>query len=328
MAKVLGLGNALVDIMTRIESDSLLQQLSLPKGSMQIVNADFMKTVLDSTHHFPQTIAAGGSAANTIHGLANLGVETSFIGKIGKDAYGTAFESDMVKNGIKPIMLKGASESGRALALVSTDSERTFAVYLGAAIELTAEDITPEMFDNFTHFHIEGYLVQNHSLIKRAVEIAKSKGLVISLDMASYNVVEENREFLRELITNYVNIVFANEEEAKSFTGLEPEDAVEEFARIADIAVVKMGHDGSIIKKGEVKERVGIIDVNSIDTTGAGDLYASGFLYGLIKGLNLRQCGKIGAILSGHVIEVLGPKMDAHRWLKAKEYVDKIEKEL
>jgi sugar/nucleoside kinase (ribokinase family) len=327
MSKVLGLGNALVDIMTKLNDESTLDQLGLPKGSMQLVDEIFMQKALEHTKHIPRTLAAGGSAANTIHGLANLGINTAFIGKIGNDPFGNTFESEMRKNSISPVMLKGKAESGRALALVSPDSERTFAVYLGAAIEMTAEDLTPEMFDGYSYFHIEGYLVQNQELIRRAVEIAHSKGLKISLDLASYNVVEENREFLTEIVQKYVSIVFGNEDESKAFTGKTPEESLDVIGDMVSIAVVKLGSAGSLIKRGDERVSVGVIDVDCIDTTGAGDLYAAGFLYGLIKNLPLYKCGQIGAVLSGHVIEVLGPKMDGKRWGDVKRLVDLIENE-
>jgi len=326
MAKFLGLGNALVDILVQLPNDAKLFELNLPKGSMQLVDAERMQSILAQTEGLPRTLAAGGSAANTIHGLANLGMSTAFIGKVGDDSFGQAFANDMTQNGITPIMLKGNAESGRALAFITPDSERTFAVYLGAAIEMTPNDLNPSLFSGYTHFHIEGYLVQNHSLVRKAVELAKQSGCSISLDLASYNVVEENLDFLREIVENYVDIVFANEEEAKAFTGKMPVEALNELGKLADIAVVKLGADGSIIKQGETTYEVGVIEVSSIDTTGAGDLYAAGFLYGLSKGLSLLKCGEIGAILSGHVIEVLGPKMDGTRWSKVKDLVLEVEK--
>jgi sugar/nucleoside kinase (ribokinase family) len=325
MEKVLGLGNALVDIMTSLPDESALAHLALPKGSMQLVDEVFMQKALAFTRDIPQTLAAGGSAANTINGLANLGIKTSFIGKIGSDPYGDAFETDQQNSGINPIMLKGKAESGRALALVTPDSERTFAVYLGAAIEMTPDDIRPEMFDGYSYFHIEGYLVQNQGLIRKAIEMAYAKGLKISLDMASYNVVEASREFLNEMIEKYVSIVFANEEEAKAFTGKSPEESLHIIGGLVDIAVVKLGSEGSLIKRGKEEVKVGVIKVNCIDTTGAGDLYASGFIYGLIKNLPLDKCGQIGAVLSGNVIEVIGPKMDVDRWNKVKKLVAEIE---
>ncbi|MDX9769947.1 MAG: adenosine kinase [Tenuifilaceae bacterium] len=325
MVKIFGIGNALVDIMTSLESDSLLETLNLPKGSMQIVNDKTIAKALEQTKGLKQSLASGGSAANTINGLANLGMETAFVGKVGNDELGNFFRSDMQKAGISPQLLLGKASTGTALALVSPDSERTFAVNLGAAIEMTAEDITTSLFEGYNYFHIEGYLVQNHSLIEKALKVAKASGLKVSLDLASYNVVESNLDFLQRMVKEYVDIVFANEEEAKAFTLKLPEEALDMLAEIAEIAVVKIGAKGSLIKKGNDKYSVGVVKANAIDTTGAGDLYASGFLYGLSKNLPLDTCGRIGAVLSGKVIEVMGPKMDEETWKMLKVNIAKVE---
>nr|WP_319400843.1 adenosine kinase [uncultured Carboxylicivirga sp.] len=314
MSSVLGLGNALVDVLARLENDSLLEKLNLPKGSMQLVDGEAANKVMEATAHLKKDLASGGSAANTIHGLANLGVQTGFIGKIGKDELGQVFRNDMSSNNITPHLSESDAESGRAIALISPDSERTFATCLGAAIELSADDMLENLFEGYTYFHVEGYLVQNKPLIEKAYQIAKAKGLKTSIDLASFNVVEENLDFLRNLIENYVDIIFANEEEAKAYTGKEGEDALDDLAKGTEVAVLKLGKDGSIIKRFDEVVKVGIIPVNSIDTTGAGDLYAAGFLYGLIQNLDLEKCGNIGSILSGHVIEVVGPKMTEDTW--------------
>lgn len=325
MASILGIGNALVDIMTSLKSDSLLNELNLPKGSMQIVDEVTINNAMVKTKDLKQTLASGGSAANTINGLANLGAETAFIGKVGNDDLGKFFFEDMVKAGINPTLLKGKAQTGRALALVSPDSERTFAVNLGAAIEMVPNDISIDQFEGNAYFHIEGYLVQNHALIEKALMLAKQAGLTVSLDLASYNVVEANIDFLKRMVNEYVDIVFANEEEAKAFTGMEPEDALIEIASMAKIAVVKLGAKGSMIKSGDYTCSVGVVKANSIDTTGAGDLYASGFLYGLSKGLTFEQSGQIGAVLSGKVIETIGPKMLDSTWDYLKKQVERIE---
>jgi sugar/nucleoside kinase (ribokinase family) len=325
MVKIFGIGNALVDIMTGLESDDTLKKLGLPKGSMQLVDEETIGKALNETKGLKQTLASGGSAANTINGLANLGAETAFIGKVGKDEMGAFFYNDMVNSGIKPMLLQGKGATGRALALVSTDSERTFAVNLGAAIEMTADDLNESHFSGYQYFHIEGYLVQNHSLIEKALKLAKQANLKVSLDLASYNVVESNLDFLQRMVKEYVDIVFANEEEAKAFTGKAPEEAAIELAKITDIAIVKTGSKGSIIKSGNKTYNVGVIKVNPIDTTGAGDLYASGFIYGLSKGLSFEKCGEIGAILSGKVIEVIGPKMSKETWAEINRLVKSVE---
>ncbi|NVO08861.1 MAG: adenosine kinase [Bacteroidales bacterium] len=325
MTKILGLGNALVDVLISIENDNILNQLNLPRGSMQLVNENFLKLATEATKGLKQNVAAGGSAANTINGIANVGIPCSFIGKISDDKFGEYYRDDMIKNGIEPILLKGKAQTGRATVFISKDSERTFGTYLGAAIEMTPDEITPDMFDGYSYFHIEGYLVQNHELIRKAMQLAHEKGVKISLDMASYNVVEANREFLKEMIEKYVDILFANEEEAKAFTGKSPEESLHEIAKLVDIAVVKIGSKGSMIKRKNEVVNVGVIKVNSLDTTGAGDLYAAGFLYGLAKNLPLNKCGQIGAILSGKVIEVVGPKMNDETWKEILKMVKEVE---
>lgn len=321
MAKVLGMGNALVDIMTMLRDDSLLKEFRLPKGSMQLVDREFSDKIDKATDHLEKKTASGGSAANTIHGLAALGIETAFIGKVGNDRFGKFFSEDMKKNNINPVLLKGKQATGKAMALISPDSERTFATYLGAAVELTPADITEDLFTGYDFFHIEGYLVQNHDLISHAVQLAKQKGLMVSLDMASYNVVEQNLDFLSRILKDYVDIVFANEEEAKAFTGKLPEDAVIEFSEHCDIAVVKTGKKGSWVMKGSELHGVQPINANSVDTTGAGDLYAAGFIFGLIKNYPLNRCGDLGSLLAGKTIEVIGPKMDSVKWAEVRSLI-------
>jgi sugar/nucleoside kinase (ribokinase family) len=323
-AKILGMGNALVDIMTRLKDDRILEQMNLPKGTMQLVNREFIWQILDKTINLPKSLSSGGSAANTIHGLANLGIETAFIGKVGSDEFGEIFKKDLLLKKIEPLIFYGLNETVRAVALVSPDGERTFATFLGAAVELSDDDIDSSIFKGHKYFHIEGYLVQNHHLIEKAVRLAKKNDLLVSLDMASFNVVEANRDFLASIIEEYVDIVFANEEEAKAFTGLSPEKALQSISKDCSLAIVKLGEMGSIIQRKEETYIVPATNANCIDTTGAGDLYASGFLYGLTKNFDLQKCGRIGSLLAGNVIEVMGAKMDENRWKIIHSEIDKI----
>lgn len=314
MDKVLGIGNALVDIMTQLPDDSTLEKFSLKKGSMQLSDRDFADEINIATSDFEKSQSSGGSAANTIHGLASLGAATGYIGKVGEDEFGEFFSNDMKANGIQPFMLKSATDTGRAIALVTPDSERTFATFLGAAVELTDSDLNADQFKDYKYLHIEGYLVQNHNLMLKAAELAKANDMKISIDMASFNVVEDNLDFLKDYVKNYVDIIFANEEESKAFTGKEPEDSLNELAEQCEIAIVKIGSKGSMVKsKGKVY-RIEPFKANSIDTTGAGDLYASGFLYGLVNNLPLDKCGSIGSLCASKVIEVIGSKMEPKTW--------------
>ena len=324
MSKVIGMGNALVDVMTILKSDNTLEEFALPKGSMQLVTKEFSNRLLAGTLGLQKIQSSGGSAANTIHGLANLGAETGFVGKIGKDNLGKFFNKDLKENNIKPILFQDLEETGRSIALISKDSERTMATYLGAAIDLHEEDITSDIFKGFKYFHIEGYLVQNRELITKAMRLAKSHGLTVSIDMASFNVVEENRDFFEKIIWEYVDIVMANELEAESLTGQKPEKAVSIISEMANISVVKLGKKGSLIKSGKEEHTIGIEKIKSIDSTGAGDLYAAGFLYGLSMERSLDVCGKVGAILGARVTEVIGAKMNEEKWEAVKEEVSSV----
>lgn len=317
MPGIIGLGNALVDIIVFIDNDTLLEKLELPKGSMQLVDIEKSTRIRQACAHLDSSFASGGSAANTIYGLAKLGVKTSFIGKIGKDDYGQIFKNDLIKSSIKPILLTSDTHSGRAVALISPDKERTFATHLGAAIELTADDLNTEQFSGHDFFHIEGYIVQNNELLEKAVKLAKKEGLMISLDLASYNVVDDNLDFLQYIVRDYVDIIFANEEEARSFTGNEPDEALDILASICKIAVVKTGPGGSMVKSSTNKYQINATDATVIDTNGAGDIYAAGFLYGLSKGFTLDKCGKAGAILAGMIIEIIGARLDKKNWERA-----------
>lgn len=324
MAKVLGMGNALVDIIVRLETDGLLDRFFLPKGSMQLVDNDFSLQVEAGTGGLPKTLTSGGSAANTIHGLANLGIPSAYVGKVGNDEMGRFFREDLILNKIEPRLFASHNPTGRALALVSPDSERTFATYLGAAIDLAPEDITDGIFAGYEHFYMEGYLVQNPLLFEKAMKAAAKNNMVISLDLASYNVVEANRTFLTEMIQKYVTILFANEDEARAITGREPLDALHLLAEYTDIAVVKLGARGSVIKKDAEVVEIPSFKSNAIDTTGAGDLYAAGFLYGLISGLDLAACGATGSLISGRITEIIGPKIPHKEWPLLLEKIKKI----
>ena len=220
----------------------------------------------------------------------------------------------MTRTGVEMLALKSDTPTGRVIAMVTPDGERTFATCLGASIELSPDDIKPELFDNWDIFYIEGYLVANPDMLRKAISTAKDKGMKIAIDLASYNVVEESRDFLLELVNNYVDIVFANEQEALALTGMEPEKALHYIAERCDIAVVKIGAKGAYIQRGNEIVTIPPMKADVVDTTGAGDMWAAGFLAGLVKGENLQKCGMMGAIVAKNIIEVMGAKMDDERW--------------
>ena len=316
MKKILGIGSALVDILTQIPDEQILKKLNLPKGSMTYVDAKTSVEIGKKLAYLGNQMASGGSAANTMSGLAQLGVEAGFLSKIGEDEIGRFFEKQMTESHVKPLMLKSETPSGRVQALVTADGERTFATCLGAAAEMCADDITPALFQGWDIFYVEGYLVANPTMLKKAIETAKAQGMTIAIDLASYNVVEESHDFLLDLVNNNVDIVFANEKEAFAFTGMEPEAAVNYIAERCDIAVVKVGAKGALVQRGNEIFTIPPMEANVIDTTGAGDMWAAGFLAGLVKGKDLQICGLMGAIVAKNTIEVMGAKMDEAHWEK------------
>jgi sugar/nucleoside kinase (ribokinase family) len=324
MKSILGIGNALVDILAITKDDSLLEKYSLPKGSMQHVNEQRANEVYYDLKDIGASVVTGGSAANTIAGISQLGLKTGFLGKVGDDELGNFYNSDIEQLGVKSFLIRGEKGTGRAMVVISPDSERTFAVYLGAAIEMTTNDINPSIFDGYDCFHVEGYLLQDHDLIETAMKTAYYKGHVISIDLASYNVVEENVDFLRYLINNYANIVFANEEEAKALTGKEPEQALAIISELCDIAIVKVGSKGSLVSEGSSIYQIDAGDVKPVDLTGAGDLYASGFLYGLTLGKDLETCAKTGTICASEVIQVVGTKLSGDSWNNLRTAINKL----
>ena len=311
---ILGIGNALIDVLINITDDSVLQKFGLPKGSMTLVDAVLSEEIKRETRNDFRTIQTGGSAANTIHGIARLGGKCGYIGKISDDELGHFYLEDFRRNQINTHFFYSKTGTGHATGLISPDSERTFGTYLGAAMELTAAEMTAEIFRNYGILHIEGYLVQNHALIETAMRIAKENGLFVSIDMASFNIVATNLVFLHGIIRKYVDIVFANEDEALYLTGKTPKEALPEIANMCKIAIVKLGANGSLIQSGNQVIRIDAISAKSIDTTGAGDIYAAGFLYALSENLDLEIAGKIGSLLAGNVVEVMGAKIPEERW--------------
>lgn len=326
MNRIIGIGNALTDLLVNLKNDDMLTQFGLRRGSMSLVDSKQLEQIEESVKDLPKAYSPGGSASNTIRALSQMGVSCGYIGKIGHDKTGNIFGQALSDCGIQTHLFQGESPSGRCISLISPDGERTMCTFLGAALEMRDDEITPQLFDGYDCLYIEGYLVQDHRLIAQAVRTAKSCGLQIALDLASYNVVEENLEFLHELVTGQVDILFANEQEAAAFSGdSNPLESLDKIGKHCPMVIVKVGKHGAYIKHRGKVEHVGIVaSARRVDTTGAGDYYAAGFLAGLCRGLSVEQCGTIGAVVSGHVIEVVGPTIDEHRWEDIRKKIEEV----
>ena len=325
MKSILGIGNALTDILAVFPDETMLREYHLPPGSMQHVDLETGDRIWDKLKEVGVKYVPGGSAANTITCTSIFGMPSGFIGKIGNDELGHLYRSSLEQSGVKTTLLTGTKGSGRAMCFITgANAERTFADYMGAALELVPEDLKPEFFEGYDYFHIEGYLVQNQDLIRKAVQMAKEAGCIISIDMASYNVVESNEAFFHNLVEKYIDIVFANESEARAYTKKEPREALDELAEQCRIAIVKVGKDGSMVKAGDEYHFIDPWPAATIDATGAGDTYAAGFLYAHSLGMPLKVCGEVGSIIAAKVVEVIGTKIDIPRWKAAKEEIRRL----
>lgn len=315
MKRVLGFGNALVDVLARVDDDRKLEALQLPKGSMQLIDAERYRYISDQLAAMETTRATGGSACNTILALGCLGMSPGVVGKIGNDDNGRFFEESCRRNGIWPNLLRSEKATGVASTFISPDGQRTFGTYLGAAAEMCAEEIDEALLEAYDYVYIEGYLVQNHDLLRRIVAAAKAKATPICLDLASYNIVADEIAFFTELLPN-VDILFANQQEAETFTGeSDPEAALLKLGDICRTVVVKTGGAGAKAKRGTEVVNVAARPVQQVlDTTGAGDFFAAGFLYGLSNGCELAECVYKGTVLAAYVIEVAGTHLPEETW--------------
>ena len=322
MEKIIGIGNALVDVLVRLKDDSVLERMGLPKGGMTLIDEARQKELRTCMEKLPMEQATGGSAGNSMLALAKLGGNAGFVGKIGKDALGKFYADNCKKVGIDARLLECNLPTGVANTFISPDGERTFGTCLGAASTLQAKDITLALLEGVSMAHIEGYLVQNHELMEAICQTAMEMSVQLSLDLASYNVVAADLPFFQHLVQDYIDIVFANEEEAAAFTGKkEPLEALREIAALKCLAVVKLGGKGASARLGREEVIVPAHKVPVVDTTAAGDFFAGGFLYALNRGASLKDCLSCGALLSEHIIGVVGTRLPEEEWKEIRKKI-------
>lgn len=312
--RVLGIGNALVDALVQVQDEALLTEMNLPKGSMQLIDTEGYEAVCRRLSQMQVKRATGGSAANTVLALAHLGAQPGIIGRVSEDDNGHFFADNCKRVGIETFLLPSELPTGVASTFITPDGQRTFATYLGAAATLHADDLRPEWLEGYAYLYIEGYLVQDHDLICRAVEMAHAAGLKVCLDLASYNIVEAQHEFFSYLL-DHTDIVFANEEEALAFTGKGPREALDLLAQRCEVAVVKTGKEGAMASRGEEFAQAPAEPVvQVVDTTAAGDFFAAGFLYRHAQGAPLSDCLEAGGAVAGAVIQVVGTQLADQTW--------------
>ncbi|MBN1128595.1 MAG: adenosine kinase [Chitinispirillaceae bacterium] len=312
---IVGVGSALVDICLR-ETVDFVREAGAQIGGMTLVDRTVAPALLEKSANKP-AIIPGGSACNTILGIGRLGGTARFVGKRGDDEWGQLFEDGVRKHQVEPRLFVTATPTGNVLSIITPDAQRSMLTFLGASAETSPAEITKEVFTGACLVHLEGYLLFNKELMTAVLRAARAADAAISLDLASYTVVENSLEYLRSIMHEYVDIVIANEDEARAYTGSADEnESLRMLSEQADIAVVKLGARGSMIAHEQTVTRIGIHSGGGpvIDSTGAGDLWAAGFLYGLTHGLSMEQSGNLGSACGYEVCQVIGATIPEEGW--------------
>ncbi|MDR0538064.1 MAG: adenosine kinase [Tannerellaceae bacterium] len=321
----IGLGNALVDVLLKLHSDAELAEIGIAKGAMDMINENTMRIIQQKLASLERTQSPGGSVCNAMRAIACLGGRAGFFGKIGTDELGEYYEKSLLSAGVEPYFTKEPGISGCCTVLISPDGERSMGTFLGPAPTLTPEDISEDIIDHYDCIYIEGYMVVNESLVCSTMEKAKRLGVKVALDLSNFNIVNSFKNTLSRLIAEYVDILFSNEAESKAFTGLDADMALVELSKLTEIAVVTLGKNGAIVAgHGETIHVDAYGTDKPLDTTGAGDHFAAGFLYSLSEGASLEKAARTGALLAGHVVNVVGPQIPLDGWELIKLKVNNI----
>jgi sugar/nucleoside kinase (ribokinase family) len=313
--RITGIGSALVDILIN-ESDDFLKQLGKEKGGMTLVESADIKAILAKTDKTP-AIVPGGAACNTIIGVGRLGGAARFIGRRGDDNFGTLFEDALRSARVEPELTLSPSPTGSVISVITPDAQRSMFTYLGASTELEPHRITPSLFTDTAITMIEGYLLFNPELMMAAVHAAKKADAMIALDLASFEVVHASREILDDLIKDHVDILIANEDEAEAFTGYADEkNALQALSAHVTYGVLKLGKRGSLISfNNTTTTRIDAISGKEAkDTTGAGDLWAAGFLFGIANGFSIEKSGQLASACGYEVCQVIGAQIPEEGW--------------
>jgi len=305
---VVGISNILIDMLVQVD-DGQLEKTGLQKGQSHLLDDEAVHSILNQ-HEEHHTVPAGATT-NTLMGIAALGGKCILVGRIGPGIYGDMFEEVITREGIKARLIRAKkSKTGKTVTMITPDAERTFAVSLGACLKLTKEAILDKDIENSEYLYFTGYEFESvNSVIEHAMKTAKKYGVKIAMDLADPGLVNRNKDKLCEAAKD-VNILFMNETEAEAMTGLQAEAAAIEMAKIVKTVVVKIGSEGSIVVADGRLYRIEAVEAKAVDTTGAGDLYAAGYLYGITHGKSPEQAGKLGSLMGAKIVEQVGAMLE------------------
>ena len=327
---LIGVGNPIMDLLAHVDDAFLAKHVAGEKGGMVLVDdadiAALVKKVAGNVATMP-----GGAVANATIGATRLGLRTTYLGKIGGDITAEHYFANFTATGGDGSRFKRAMlPNGRCISLVTPDGQRTLRTHLGAAMTLSPDEVSAADFAGARHALIEGYLLFNPALAEKVVRTARAAGCTISIDLASFEVVNAARDWIFAQLREGVDIVFANEDEAAAL--FQRRDAYESFARelagFGGIAAVKMGGDGAWVAQGKQLHRIAPVRAERVvDTTGAGDSWAAGFLYGHLRGATLATSGAIGSILGAETVQHLGAAIPDMHWPRIRAQAEALVKQ-
>lgn len=321
--QALAIGAALLDSVIPV-SDSFLASVSGKKGGMETIDKDELQHLL-LYGGIPVKETVGGSAANVAKTLGRLGTCSGFIGKIGDDPAGKRFIKGLQAMETIPLCTVGHLPTGHVICLITKDTLRTCRSYLGASQELKPMDLDPKNFTGVKLVHIEGYTLLTPNLTEEAIRRSKESGALISFDLGSFEIVQQHRVRLLKALKN-VNILFGNEQEAQALTGHDQASASCNYLKeICGIAVIFIGDKGCFLgQRGSPVKHISARQVVAVDTTGAGDFFAGGFIHAYLKGKSLEPCAQLGAFTASEVVKVFGTDLPNHMWDDIRAFANNI----
>ena len=311
---VFGMCNPLYDIQAEVQ-ETVLAELAVQKGGMFLIDADQQKRMVARIYDHIVNAESGGSGANTMIGLSLLGGTACYAGKIGNDEHGALYTESLRAKDVAVSVRSGDGSTGICLVLITPDSERTLCTFLGISRELGPDDVDLEALRASRYLYVTGYLWDTDSqkaAVLRAMEAAKKAGVKVALSLSDPFCVNRHRSDFLEITSRYVDLLIGNHEEAQALMGVEnPTDAIRAMAPYCDLAVVTMGSRGALLREGDRLVETVAHKIHPVDSTGAGDMYAAGLLYGLTHGLSLEKTGELASYVAAQVVAKLGPRLES-----------------
>ncbi len=311
---VFGMCNALFDIQAEV-GEKTLADLNLAKGSMLLLSHEEQQQIVPRVYTDIVNTEAGGSGANTMIGVALLGGTACYTSRVGRDEHGAMYKDGLAAHGVKPNLGMADGTTGISLILVTPDAERTMCTYLGLSRELTASDVNVEDLRQSKYLYVTGYLWDTENqkeAVLHAMREANAAGVKVALSLSDPFCVGRHKDDFRRLLSDHVNVVFANKDEALALTDTtDPHEAARALSAHADVVAITMDEKGSILRQGETTYEIPVYPVKAVDTTGAGDMYAAGLLYGLSQNLPLDVSGRIASYAAAQVVAKLGPRLES-----------------